>query len=152
MDEYLRLSHAIGGVPAQRMEEAFRRLDRDGNGTLDPAEIDAAVVEFFTGEDPQMPRALFNRAAVPGPERVLHALGMRGAHTWMTVAGRGISPGRGQARGTGRVPCGHATALIGQHSGSLAGRPARATPPAVHRQSPARSFHALGPVAVVLLP
>ncbi|MFJ9343799.1 EF-hand domain-containing protein [Streptomyces sp. NPDC101733] len=55
LDEYLRLSQAIGGVPAQRMEEAFRRLDRDGDGTLDPAEIDAAVVEFFTSEDPDAP-------------------------------------------------------------------------------------------------
>ncbi|MGW6704049.1 EF-hand domain-containing protein [Streptomyces sp. NPDC054956] len=55
LEEYLRLSQAIGGVPAQRMEEAFRRLDRDGNGTLDPAEIDAAVVEFFTSEDPDAP-------------------------------------------------------------------------------------------------
>ncbi|WP_407840702.1 EF-hand domain-containing protein [Streptomyces sp. DSM 116496] len=55
LDEYLRLSQAIGGVPAQRMEEAFRRLDRDGDGTLDPAEIGAAVVEFFTSEDPDAP-------------------------------------------------------------------------------------------------
>ncbi|WP_314250768.1 hypothetical protein [Streptomyces sp. DSM 40907] len=55
LDEYLLLSQAIGGVPAQQMQEAFHRLDRDGNGTLDPAEIDAAVVEFFTSEDPNAP-------------------------------------------------------------------------------------------------
>ncbi|MCX4717923.1 EF-hand domain-containing protein [Streptomyces virginiae] len=55
LDEYLLLSQAIGGVPAQQMKEAFHRLDRDGNGTLDPAEIDAAVVEFFSSDDPNAP-------------------------------------------------------------------------------------------------
>ncbi|MFI8451525.1 hypothetical protein [Streptomyces erythrochromogenes] len=34
LDEYLLLSQAIGGVPAQQMKEAFHRLDRDGDGTL----------------------------------------------------------------------------------------------------------------------
>ncbi|MCX4783590.1 EF-hand domain-containing protein [Streptomyces sp. NBC_01264] len=55
LEEYQRLNQAIGGLPAQQMEESFRRLDRDGDGTLDPAEIDAAVVEFFTSEDPEAP-------------------------------------------------------------------------------------------------
>ncbi|MEV7415617.1 hypothetical protein [Streptomyces sp. NPDC089919] len=55
LEEYLRLNRAIGGLPAQQMEDSFRRLDRDGDGTLDPAEIDAAVVEFFTSEDPAAP-------------------------------------------------------------------------------------------------
>ncbi|MGW6686867.1 hypothetical protein [Streptomyces sp. NPDC054961] len=70
LDEYLRLSQAIGGVPAQRMEEAFRRLDRDGDGggTWDPAEIDAAVVGFFTSEDPNAPGQLALRPVLIGPE------------------------------------------------------------------------------------
>ncbi|MFD5619714.1 hypothetical protein [Streptomyces yangpuensis] len=42
-------------MPAQPMKEAFHRLDRDGDGTVDPAEIDAAVVEFFTSDDPNAP-------------------------------------------------------------------------------------------------
>ncbi|WP_327381618.1 hypothetical protein [Streptomyces sp. NBC_01207] len=71
LDEYLLLSQAIGGVPAQQMKEAFHRLDRDGNGTLDPAEIDAAVVEFFTSDDPNAPGnwlyGPFRTAAEPPP-------------------------------------------------------------------------------------
>ncbi|MCC0100603.1 hypothetical protein K7B10_38750 [Streptomyces flavotricini] len=55
LDAYLPLSQAIGGVPAQQMKEAFHRLHRDGDGTLDPVEIAAAVVEFFTSDDPNTP-------------------------------------------------------------------------------------------------
>ncbi|MFI9000530.1 hypothetical protein [Streptomyces sp. NPDC053541] len=37
------------------MHEAFRHLDRDGDGTLTRAEVRTAVIEYFTSPDPNAP-------------------------------------------------------------------------------------------------
>ncbi|WP_330294221.1 EF-hand domain-containing protein [Streptomyces sp. NBC_00503] len=52
LDEYTQLGQAIGGISPQDMAKAFQRLDRDGDGRLQPEEIRVAVIEFFTSEDP----------------------------------------------------------------------------------------------------
>ncbi|MBY8854447.1 hypothetical protein K7G98_41880, partial [Saccharothrix sp. MB29] len=52
LEEYVRLGEALG-VPPQDMKTAFRRLDRDADGSLPPGEIHEAVVEYFTSEDPE---------------------------------------------------------------------------------------------------
>jgi len=55
VDEYAQMYGSTFGTPRAQLEEAFRQLDLDGNGVLDPDEIQAAVREFFTSEDPEAP-------------------------------------------------------------------------------------------------
>jgi Ca2+-binding EF-hand superfamily protein len=43
------------GVCADDAEQAFTRLDRNGDGLLDFAEVQRAVREFYTGDDPAAP-------------------------------------------------------------------------------------------------
>ncbi|GGT24956.1 MULTISPECIES: EF-hand domain-containing protein [Streptomyces] len=53
LDEYLRMGEALGGIAREDMEDAFGRLDRSGDGGLDPVDVHAAVIEFFTSDDPE---------------------------------------------------------------------------------------------------
>ena len=43
------------GVCADDAERAFKRLDRNGDGVLDRAEVEQAFKEFYTGDDPEAP-------------------------------------------------------------------------------------------------
>ena len=49
--EYTRLA-AVYGVGAEEAGRAFGRFDRDRNGTLDIAELTAAISQFFASRDP----------------------------------------------------------------------------------------------------
>ncbi|MEU6153222.1 EF-hand domain-containing protein [Actinosynnema sp. NPDC047251] len=51
-DEYATLARGMGGAAAEGREQAFRRLDHDADGSLRAEEVRKAVVEFWTGEDP----------------------------------------------------------------------------------------------------
>ena len=48
--EYTRLA-AVYGVGAEEADRAFGRFDRDRNGTLDIAELTAAISQFFASRD-----------------------------------------------------------------------------------------------------
>ena len=48
--EYTRLA-AVYGVGAEEAGQAFGRFDRDRNGTLDTAELTAAISQFFASRD-----------------------------------------------------------------------------------------------------
>ena len=48
--EYTRLA-AVYGVGAEEARRAFGRFDRDRNGTLDTAELTAAISQFFASRD-----------------------------------------------------------------------------------------------------
>ncbi|MGP3966559.1 EF-hand domain-containing protein [Streptomyces sp. 6N223] len=52
VDEYTQLGLAVTDFTPQELGEAFRHLDLDGDGFLQPEEIRTAVTEFFTSEDP----------------------------------------------------------------------------------------------------
>lgn len=54
VDEYAKLLWCYGGQD-QAAREAFRRLDRDGDGYLDVGEIVEAVKEFYLSDDPDAP-------------------------------------------------------------------------------------------------
>ncbi|MFJ3876907.1 EF-hand domain-containing protein [Streptomyces sp. NPDC090077] len=43
------------GIGRADLDAAFGRLDRDGDGTLDPAEFESAVVEYWSSTDPDAP-------------------------------------------------------------------------------------------------
>ncbi|KQX46286.1 MULTISPECIES: EF-hand domain-containing protein [unclassified Streptomyces] len=43
------------GIERAASDTAFRRLDRDGNGTLSEDEFVEAVIEYWTSRDPQAP-------------------------------------------------------------------------------------------------
>ena len=51
---YARLTAAYGASAGQAAR-AFARLDLDGNGVLDAAELTAAITQFFTSPDPDAP-------------------------------------------------------------------------------------------------
>ncbi|MEV7616666.1 EF-hand domain-containing protein [Streptomyces sp. NPDC089799] len=51
-DEYTRMGRVLGIAP-EEMEVAFARLDRNGDGYLEPEGVHAAVIEFFTSDDPE---------------------------------------------------------------------------------------------------
>jgi len=48
--EYTRLA-AVYGVGAEEADRAFGRFDRDRNGTLDTAELTAAIIQFFASRN-----------------------------------------------------------------------------------------------------
>nr|WSW42572.1 EF-hand domain-containing protein [Streptomyces sp. NBC_01001] len=52
--EYVRLYDELG-VPPVHSEEAFKRLDRDGNGTISHDEWRTAISEFYLSTDPNAP-------------------------------------------------------------------------------------------------
>ncbi|MEU7583475.1 EF-hand domain-containing protein [Streptomyces sp. NPDC041068] len=52
--EYVRMYDALG-IPPVHSEEAFRLLDRDGDGSLSHAEFRAAITEFYLSADPKAP-------------------------------------------------------------------------------------------------
>ncbi|MFF9194320.1 EF-hand domain-containing protein [Streptomyces sp. NPDC014779] len=56
VDEYTAFirGHAPG-LSETEVHEAFRHLDRDGDGTLTRAEVRTAVIEYFTSPDPNAP-------------------------------------------------------------------------------------------------
>ncbi|MEV7778640.1 EF-hand domain-containing protein [Kitasatospora sp. NPDC088351] len=43
------------GLDRQDADEAFRRLDRDGDGSLSAAEFTDGIIEYWSGRDPQAP-------------------------------------------------------------------------------------------------
>jgi Ca2+-binding EF-hand superfamily protein len=53
-DEYVRMYAALG-VPAEYTSEAFRRLDRDGDGGISHQEFRTAIVEFYLSDDENAP-------------------------------------------------------------------------------------------------
>jgi Ca2+-binding EF-hand superfamily protein len=54
------------GVCADDAERAFRRLDRNGDGLLDRDEVQQAVKEYYTGDDPAAPgSAIYGPLPVP---------------------------------------------------------------------------------------
>ncbi|MGC0415897.1 EF-hand domain-containing protein [Embleya sp. AB8] len=55
IDEYAQMYGSTFGTPREQLDEAFRRLDRNGKGVLAPDEIQSAVREFFTSDDPASP-------------------------------------------------------------------------------------------------
>lgn len=54
IDEFTALQGALG-VPAEEAREAFRVLDRDGDGTLSVDEWLAAAMDYYTSTDPTAP-------------------------------------------------------------------------------------------------
>lgn len=50
---YTVLAQAVSGGTAENMAIAFAKLDRNGNGNLEHAEVRAAMIEYFTSEDPE---------------------------------------------------------------------------------------------------
>ncbi|MVO89433.1 calcium-binding protein [Streptomyces sp. p1417] len=50
--EYVRMYDALG-VPPVHSAAAFRRLDRDGDGSLSHAEFRTAISEFYLSDDPE---------------------------------------------------------------------------------------------------
>ncbi|MFJ2648002.1 EF-hand domain-containing protein [Streptomyces sp. NPDC087420] len=54
-DEYAAMYGNTFGVPRQSLDEAFTKLDRDGDGVLSREEINAAVLDYFTSDDPNAP-------------------------------------------------------------------------------------------------
>ncbi|QIB47612.1 EF-hand domain-containing protein [Streptomyces aureoverticillatus] len=54
LPEYVRMYDALG-IPPEHSEPAFRRLDRDGDGSLSHAEFRAAITEFYLSPDPKAP-------------------------------------------------------------------------------------------------
>jgi len=53
-DEYVRMYHGLGIHPTHS-SEAFRRLDRDGDGKLSHEEFRDAIIEFYLSEDDNAP-------------------------------------------------------------------------------------------------
>ncbi|MBW4720313.1 EF-hand domain-containing protein [Saccharothrix obliqua] len=53
--EYVKWYTALMGLPPDEAAEAFRHLDRDGDGYLGHEEITAAVLEFYFSDDPDAP-------------------------------------------------------------------------------------------------
>ncbi|AZK97737.1 MULTISPECIES: EF-hand domain-containing protein [Streptomyces] len=49
------LSGHFPGITREETDLAFRRLDRDGDGTLSHSEFTSAIVEFWSSRDPQAP-------------------------------------------------------------------------------------------------
>ncbi|MFJ1931448.1 EF-hand domain-containing protein [Kitasatospora sp. NPDC088160] len=45
----------FAGLSRDDADEAFRHLDRDGDGTLSAAEFTSAIIEFWTSRDPDAP-------------------------------------------------------------------------------------------------
>ncbi|MCG6496146.1 EF-hand domain-containing protein [Kitasatospora sp. A2-31] len=45
----------FAGLSRDDADEAFRRLDRDGDGRLSAAEFTSAIIEFWTSRDPDAP-------------------------------------------------------------------------------------------------
>ncbi|MEU6764877.1 EF-hand domain-containing protein [Streptomyces sp. NPDC046853] len=51
-------AYVLGQSPSlasDKVDESFRRVDRDGNGVISKAELKQAVVEYFTSSDPGAP-------------------------------------------------------------------------------------------------
>ncbi|MFF2659026.1 EF-hand domain-containing protein [Kitasatospora sp. NPDC058032] len=53
-DEYVRMYSALG-IPPEHSGDAFRRLDRDGNGAISHEEFRAAITEFYLSTDENAP-------------------------------------------------------------------------------------------------
>ncbi|MEU7141376.1 EF-hand domain-containing protein [Nocardia sp. NPDC046473] len=53
-DEYVRMYDSLGIDPAHS-SDAFRRLDRDGDGSLSYAEFRTAITEFYLSDDENAP-------------------------------------------------------------------------------------------------
>ncbi|WP_189271729.1 EF-hand domain-containing protein [Kitasatospora griseola] len=53
-DEYVRMYDALR-IPPVHSEDAFRRLDRDGNGVIGHDEFRTAITEFYLSSDENAP-------------------------------------------------------------------------------------------------
>ncbi|MER7702648.1 EF-hand domain-containing protein [Kitasatospora sp. NPDC097605] len=53
-DEYVRMYSALG-IPPEHSGDAFRRLDRDGNGVISHEEFRTAITEFYLSADENAP-------------------------------------------------------------------------------------------------
>lgn len=53
-DEYVAMYQALG-IPPETSSPAFRKLDRDGSGTISHAEFRTAIDEFYRSDDPEAP-------------------------------------------------------------------------------------------------
>jgi Ca2+-binding EF-hand superfamily protein len=53
-EEYVRMYDALG-IPPETSGEAFRRLDRDGNGEISNAEFHQALFEYYLSDDENAP-------------------------------------------------------------------------------------------------
>jgi Ca2+-binding EF-hand superfamily protein len=53
-EEYVRMYDALGISP-ETSSEAFRRLDRNGSGSISHTEFRQAIEEFYLGTDPDAP-------------------------------------------------------------------------------------------------
>ncbi|WP_199547910.1 EF-hand domain-containing protein [Streptomyces sp. N35] len=54
-DEYRLMLRVAFDAPHEASDAAFDRLDADGNGTLEPEEVQAAVEDYFTSNDGDAP-------------------------------------------------------------------------------------------------
>ncbi|MFE5536384.1 EF-hand domain-containing protein [Streptomyces sp. NPDC056492] len=52
-DEYRTIMNTLFGLSSDVSDAAFARLDRNGDGVLEPQEFQAAVADYFTSEDPE---------------------------------------------------------------------------------------------------
>ncbi|MFE4361283.1 EF-hand domain-containing protein [Kitasatospora xanthocidica] len=53
-EEYVHMYEQLG-VPRVHSEQAFPRLDRDGNGVISLDEFREAIIEFYLSDDPAAP-------------------------------------------------------------------------------------------------
>lgn len=54
LEEYVSMYDAIG-IPPNHSSDAFKRLDRDGSGEIDPDELKEAIREYYLSDDPNAP-------------------------------------------------------------------------------------------------
>lgn len=80
------------GVCADDAERAFKRLDRNGDGVLDRAEVEQAFKEFYTGDDPEAPGN-----AIYGPLPPVRAEA-RATVTMAAKAKHGVKPKAGAVK------------------------------------------------------
>ncbi|MER5771744.1 EF-hand domain-containing protein [Streptomyces sp. NPDC001985] len=70
-EEFFAFQHGhFPGLARQDAAEAFRRLDRDGDGRLSQEEFTGAIVEFWASRDPEAPGTWWTGTTdfAPGPE------------------------------------------------------------------------------------
>ncbi|MEJ3657832.1 EF-hand domain-containing protein [Actinomycetes bacterium KLBMP 9759] len=54
-DEFVSMYQRTFGAPVEKLNEAFDKLDLNGDGSLDTEELKQAVLEYWTSDDPSAP-------------------------------------------------------------------------------------------------